>query len=162
MPSRTRGQANGSSSKRSGSYFAMRLLIGSSSICNPGTRSGERERTQSSSKSLTSHFPAAPTHNCLRKGGLKQISVIVKTRQGRRATTCVTGFENFQVEADDLAEGLRKACASSTSINPLPGKGAGQEVMVQGKQLKAVTDILFAKGVPKQWIETKDTTTGKK
>lgn len=33
--------------------------------------------------------------------------------------------------------------------------------MVQGKQLKAVTDLLVAKGVPKQWIEIKDTT-GKK
>jgi translation initiation factor 2D len=92
---------------------------------------------------------------------LRQISVVVKTRQGRRATTCVTGFENFQVEADYLAEELRKSCASSTSINPLPGKAAGQEVMVQGKQLKAVTDILIAKGVPKKWIEAKDMT-GKK
>lgn len=100
--------------------------------------------------------------DCLRKGELKQISVIVKTRQGRRATTCVTGFENFQVEADDLAEELRKACASSTSINPLPGKTTGQEIMVQGKQLKAVTDLLIAKGVPKQWIEAQDATTGKK
>ena len=125
-------------------------------------KSPETERTQSSSKNLMSRFPVAPTHDYLRKGGLKQISVIVKTRQGRRATTCVSGFENFQVEADDLAEGLRKACASSTSISPLPGKGAGQELMVQGKQLKAVTDLLIAKGVPKQWIETKDTTTGKK
>lgn len=77
-------------------------------------------------------------------------------------TTCVAGFENFQVEADYLAEGLRKACASSTSVNPLPGKAAGQEVMVQGKQLKAVIDLLYTKGVPKQWIEVKDTTTGKK
>jgi len=34
--------------------------------------------------------------------------------------------------------------------------------MVQGNQLKAVTDFLIVKGVPKQWIETKDTTTGKK
>jgi len=101
------------------------------------------------------------TYARLRKGKLKQISVIVKARQGRRATTCVIGFESFQVEADDLAEELRKVCASSTFVNPLPGKG-GQEVMVQGKQPKAVTDLLMAKGVPKQWIEAKDTTAGKK
>lgn len=93
---------------------------------------------------------------------MKHISVVVKARQGRRATTCVVGFENFQVEADDLAEELRKACASSTSVNPLPGKAAGQEVMVQGKQLKVVTDLLITRGVPKQWIEVKDTTTRKK
>ena len=102
------------------------------------------------------------TYTCLRKGELKQISVVVKARQGRRATTCVTGFENFQVEADYLAEELRKVCASSTSVNPLPGKAVGQEVMIQGKQLKAVTDLLMAKGVPKQWIEAKDITTVKK
>jgi len=34
--------------------------------------------------------------------------------------------------------------------------------MVQGKKLKAVTDLLIAKGVPKQWIEANDITTGKK
>lgn len=66
------------------------------------------------------------------------------------------------MEADDLMEELRKACASSTSVNPLPGKAAGQEVVVQGKQHKAVTDLLIAKGVPKQWIEAKDATAGKK
>lgn len=98
----------------------------------------------------------------VKKGELKQISILVKTRQGRRATTCITGFESFQVEAEDLAEELRKSCASSTSVNPLPGKVTGQEVMVQGKQLKAVVDLLIAKGIPKQWIEAKDTTTGKK
>ena len=100
-------------------------------------------------------------YECFRKGELKHISIVIKNRQGRRATTCITGFENFQVEADDLAEELRKSCASSTSVNPLPGRAAGQEVMVQGKQLKAVVDLLNAKGVPKQWIEAKDTT-GKK
>ena len=125
-------------------------------------RSPGKERTQLSSKGPTTYLLAAPTHDRLRKGNLKPVSVVVKTRQGRRATTCVAGFEAFQVEADDLAEGLRKTCASSTSVNPLPGKGAGQEVMVQGKQLKAVADLFIAKGVPKQWIETKDTTTGKK
>jgi translation initiation factor 2D len=77
-------------------------------------------------------------------------------------TTCATGFENFQIEADYLSEGLRRVCASSTSVNPLPGKGAGQEVMVQGKQLKAVLDLLLAKGVPKQWIEAKEITKGNK
>ena len=96
-----------------------------------------------------------------RKGELKPISAIAKARQRRRVVTCVAGFENFQVEADDLAEELRKSCASSTSVNPLPGKAAGQEVMVQGKHLKAVIDLLLAKGVPGQWIDAKDTT-GKK
>lgn len=36
------------------------------------------------------------------------------------------------------------------------------EVMVQGKQIKAVTDLLLAKGVPQKWIESADMTTKKK
>lgn len=40
---------------------------------------------------------------------------MVKIRQGRKASTLVTGFEPFFLGADDLAEELRRICASSTS-----------------------------------------------
>lgn len=36
-------------------------------------------------------------------------------RQGRKACTLVTGFEPYHLNAEDLAEELRKICASSTS-----------------------------------------------
>jgi translation initiation factor 2D len=49
-----------------------------------------------------------------RKGQLKPISVITKRRQGR-VMTLITGFESFFLVADELAEDLRKACASSTA-----------------------------------------------
>ena len=48
---------------------------------------------------------------------MKPISVVVKLRQGRKAATLVTGFEQYLLKADDLAEELRKLCASSTSGN---------------------------------------------
>ncbi|KAI5999980.1 hypothetical protein EDD15DRAFT_2235943 [Pisolithus albus] len=97
----------------------------------------------------------------LRKGELKPISVVAKTRQGRRANTLITGFEPFLLEAETMAEELRRICAGSTGVSPLPGKAARSEVLVQGKQIKAVVDFLLSKGVPKKWIETADLT-GKK
>lgn len=53
--------------------------------------------------------------NFLRKGAVKPISVGVKLRQGRKAATLITGFESYFLKADELAEELRKLCASSTS-----------------------------------------------
>lgn len=42
------------------------------------------------------------------------------------------------------------------------GKPNQYEVLVQGKQGKAVTEYLMSKGVPKKWIELEDTTEKKK
>jgi len=50
-----------------------------------------------------------------RKGSLKPISVIVKIRQGRKASTLISNFEPFFLTADFLAEELRRICASATS-----------------------------------------------
>ncbi len=48
------------------------------------------------------------------------------------------------------------------AVAPLPGKTAGLEVMVQGKQITAVCDLLVEKGIPKKWIESEDQTEKKK
>ncbi|KAH7908853.1 hypothetical protein BJ138DRAFT_1115485 [Hygrophoropsis aurantiaca] len=98
----------------------------------------------------------------LKKGQLKPISVIVKIRQGRKASTLITNFEPFFLVADELAEALRRLCASATSVSPMQGKNAGLEVLVQGKQIKAVSDLLLSRGVPKKWIESADQSGGKK
>jgi translation initiation factor 1 (eIF-1/SUI1) len=51
-----------------------------------------------------------------RKGALKPIQVVVKIRQGRKASTLVSGFESFAVlSGEEMAEDLRKICASATS-----------------------------------------------
>jgi translation initiation factor 2D len=105
--------------------------------------------------------------------------VQIKIRQGRKACTLVTGFEPFQLAADDLADVLRHTCASSTTgarhymftglptdfarpVAPLQGKNAGLEVMVQGKQMGPVTQLLMARGVPKRYIELEDMSDKKK
>ncbi|KAG1725024.1 hypothetical protein EDD22DRAFT_927327 [Suillus occidentalis] len=90
----------------------------------------------------------------LKKGQIKPISVVVKVRQGRKATTLITGFEPFFLEAVALAEELKTRCASSTSVSPAPGKSSGMEVLVQGKKTKEVTEFLASRGVPKRWVHT--------
>ncbi|KAG1728976.1 uncharacterized protein EDB91DRAFT_1160397 [Suillus paluster] len=90
----------------------------------------------------------------LKKGQLKPISVVVKIRQGRKACTLITGFEPFFLEAVNLAEELKTICASSTSASPASGKSSGMEVLVQGKQIKAVTEFFASRGVPKRWVVT--------
>jgi hypothetical protein len=39
----------------------------------------------------------------------------VKTRQGRKTVTIVTGLETFGVDIEEFAEELRKLCAGSAS-----------------------------------------------
>ncbi|KAJ7145797.1 hypothetical protein C8R44DRAFT_755904 [Mycena epipterygia] len=92
----------------------------------------------------------------VKKGALKAIQVAVKIRQGRKASTLVSGFEPFLViSGEDMAEDLRKICAGATSVSPRVST-PGVEVLVQGKQSKIVVDYLTTKGIPKKWIEVID------
>lgn len=113
----------------------------------------------------------------------------MKVRQGgRKACTFLTGFEAFGLDGDGLAEALRVKCAGATSVNALSGgsgggggggggsggggggakggsgKGGGvkEEVMVQGKQVQAVAELLKERGVPKRWVVVDDLTGGGK
>ncbi|KAF8662770.1 hypothetical protein AX16_001128 [Volvariella volvacea WC 439] len=106
------------------------------------------------------HEISAEGHDTVRKKGeVQSIQVVMKMRQGRKASTLITGFEPFLViNAEEMAEDLRKICAGATSVSPIPGKPAnsGSEVFVQGKQSKTVVDYLIGKGIPKKWIEVQD------
>ncbi|KAJ7682865.1 hypothetical protein B0H17DRAFT_1075171 [Mycena rosella] len=92
-----------------------------------------------------------------KKGALKPIQVAVKIRQGRKASTLISGFEPFLVvSGEEMAEDLRKICAGATSVSPRVGATPGLEILVQGKQSKVVVDYLTEKGIPKKWIEVLD------
>jgi translation initiation factor 2D len=108
-----------------------------------------------------------------KKGALRPIHIATKSRQGRKTCTFITGFEQFQLSGDALAEALRVRCASSTSgmyclvglrwslffslpdmlciVSPVAG--GAHELMVQGKQTSAVLELLGSLGVPEKWIE---------
>ncbi|KDQ16990.1 hypothetical protein BOTBODRAFT_172600 [Botryobasidium botryosum FD-172 SS1] len=98
----------------------------------------------------------------LKKGKLSPISIVIKLRQGKRASTLITDFEAFLLTADFLCAELQKSCASSTSSAPVKGKPNAIEVLVQGKHAKAVTDLLISQGVPKHFITFEDLTDKKK
>ncbi|KAI0298457.1 hypothetical protein B0F90DRAFT_1952301 [Multifurca ochricompacta] len=99
-----------------------------------------------------------------KKGALRPIAITAKIRQGRKACTLITGFEPYRLSADALADALRVRCASSTSVSPVSGGGGGggHEVMVQGKQIPTVIELLGSMGIPKKWIEATDMTDKKK
>ena len=82
--------------------------------CKAGTRYKQREKTQYSGRSchLVVHGLRGAVY---RKGQLKPISVVVKVRQGRRASTLVTGFEPFFLEGEEMADEFRRLCACATS-----------------------------------------------
>lgn len=116
----------------------------------------------------------APFHSILRNGetlddpktkpkaGLApKVGILLETRGGNKTVTRVFGFEPFFVNAQPLADELRKGCASSTSVEPFKG-GKGMEVMVQGPQKDAVVKALEKRGVMKAWIEVNDKTKGGK
>ena len=50
-----------------------------------------------------------------KKGVLRHITVATKARQGYRANPFITGFMQYHLSGDALAEELRAGCASSTT-----------------------------------------------
>ena len=100
----------------------------------------------SSGKSFVLGFNTRVIHvrRC-REGKPNPISVNVAHR-GNHIVTCVSGFEIFRLDADGLAEGLRTACASSTTVQPDPRKPELKQIMVQGEHVEVVAECLIARG----------------
>ncbi|CAO3585977.1 unnamed protein product [Absidia cylindrospora] len=100
----------------------------------------------------------------LKKGAPKTIEVMQEIRQGRKTVTKLTGMESFGLEIDDLCKELTKLCASSATHSQIHGtspKTPLYEIMVQGPQMKNVSELLLRKGVPKKFIFVNDKTAKK-
>lgn len=96
-----------------------------------------------------------------KRGSPPKVQILLETRQGRKTVTRLTGLEAYFVEPSQLADELRNKCASSTSVNPVPGstsKHPQMEVLVQGPQTKAVTESLESRGIAKKHINVVDKT----
>lgn len=94
------------------------------------------------------------------KAGLApRIEIVLETRSGNKTATRVHGFEAYFIQAQPLADELRKTCAGSTSAEPYKaGKGNVMEVMVQGPQRDSVIKALEKRGVARAWIDVVDKT----
>ncbi|KAI9275983.1 hypothetical protein BY458DRAFT_489044 [Sporodiniella umbellata] len=101
----------------------------------------------------------------LKKGLPKPIEIVQEIRQGRKTVTKVTGIESYNLDIDELVKEFTKLCASSVTTNPVHGvspKNPLFEIMIQGPQIKNVTEFLLHRGVPKKLIESTDKTQKKK
>lgn len=96
-----------------------------------------------------------------RAGPAPRVQMTLETRSGNKTATKVHGLEAFYIAPQQLADELRKACASSTSVEPFKG-GKGMEVMVQGPQQAHVMKALEKRGVGKAFVEFVDKTKGGK
>jgi translation initiation factor 2D len=70
----------------------------------------------------TNDFPSSPPPfwriltKFRRKGSLSPIQIVTRLRNSRKATTRITGFEPFHaIDAEEMADDLRKVCAGATS-----------------------------------------------
>ena len=102
-----------------------------------------------------------------KSGTPPKVHITLETRSGNKTVTKVSGLEAYYINPKPLADELRKVCAGSTSVDPLPG-GAKKnekevmEVMIQGPQKEAVVKALERRGVSARWVEVQDKTKGKK
>lgn len=98
----------------------------------------------------------------VKKGSPSKIQVTTQTVLGRKKTTTILNFEQFNIKPQKLAEDLKNACSGSTAINPSKHNPSIMEVMVQGPHGNTATDYLKSKGVPIAFIEFEDKSKGKK
>jgi len=95
----------------------------------------------------------------IKKGAVKPVQISVENRQGRKFLTRLSGLEDFCISPDKLAQELKISCAASTSVQQLPAKGAGKEILIQGNVVSEVGEMLITQyQVSKKYIETKDST----
>ncbi|KAL0075733.1 hypothetical protein J3Q64DRAFT_1769015 [Phycomyces blakesleeanus] len=108
------------------------------------------------------HSIAFPGKNpTVHKGNPKPIEITQEIRQGRKTVTKLAGFEGFGLDMDELCKELTKLCASSVTHNPIHGtspKNPMHEIMVQGPQIKNVSQLVMDKGVPKRFVCVNDKT----
>ena len=102
---------------------------------------------------MISDFDRHSGYSILPREGTPNPISVNAVRRNNHKITYISSFEAFGLDADNLAEGLRKACASSTAVQPDPRNPKSKQIMVQGEHVKAVADCLIAKGVQRQWIE---------
>ncbi|KAI9136299.1 hypothetical protein BKA69DRAFT_1129219 [Paraphysoderma sedebokerense] len=104
--------------------------------------------------------------NCepvVKKGLPKPVAITVESRQGRKTVTLVRNLELFQLNPDELVKDFSVKCASSCTINDIPGPGKEKmvEIQIQGSKVKEVIEVLGRFGIGAKWTEVTDKLKGK-
>ena len=101
--------------------------------------------------------------NAVRRGELPQVHVSTAKRAGGKSVTMVRGLEAYLLDPEAEARELARLLARSASCADVPGKGAQQEVVVQGEVVNQVVERLTsaAVGVPRDRIRAPESKKGK-
>ncbi|KAJ2659407.1 hypothetical protein IW148_004238 [Coemansia sp. RSA 1199] len=98
-------------------------------------------------------IPGSPS--VVRQGRPPFVDILCEKKMGNKVVTRAIGLEVYGVDPAMLAKELRVACASSTSVDPIPGKKT-VSVLVQGHQVKIMTKLLHARGLPADLLKVTD------
>ncbi|KAJ1942696.1 hypothetical protein FBU59_003126 [Linderina macrospora] len=91
-------------------------------------------------------------------GAPPQIDILCEKKMGNKVITRTVGLEKYDIDPHVVAKELRTICASSTTVDPVPGKKNALAVMVQGHHVGAVTKLLEKHGLPSRLIGVTDKT----
>ena len=59
--------------------------------------------------------------------------------------TLIENLETYGIDPEELGHQVQIGVACSTSVSPLPGKGRGVQLMIQGNQVNYVAQLLLGK-----------------
>ncbi|KAJ2724654.1 hypothetical protein GGI07_001806 [Coemansia sp. Benny D115] len=97
--------------------------------------------------------PSAP-----KIGNPTSVEIVCEKKMGNKVFTRVIGLEPYGFEPAAIAKELRTICASSTGVDPIPGKKNAQSVHAQGHQVAAVSKLLEKHGLPARLLKVTDKT----
>ncbi|KAJ2822079.1 hypothetical protein IWW50_004370 [Coemansia erecta] len=84
------------------------------------------------------------------------VDIFCEKKMGNKVVTRAVGLEAYGVDPAVVAKELRTMCASSTTVDPVPGKKGVVAVIVQGHQVKAVTKLLEKHGLAAELLKVSD------
>jgi translation initiation factor 2D len=91
--------------------------------------------------------------SAVRKGAPVPVTIVSERRQGSKRVTRVAGVEAFLIDPSALATECSRKYAAASALSDLPGKHAGQEILVQGEVASEVAEQLHRDhGVPRKYL----------
>eukprot|EP01117_Protostelium_nocturnum_P006218 TRINITY_DN2241_c0_g1_i1.p1 TRINITY_DN2241_c0_g1~~TRINITY_DN2241_c0_g1_i1.p1 ORF type:complete len:453 (+),score=112.17 TRINITY_DN2241_c0_g1_i1:539-1897(+) len=90
----------------------------------------------------------------IRKGSPGPINITLEDRQQRKHITHIFGLESFGINPNSVSSEFNKLFAASTTVQQLPGKTAGKEVLIQGDFVKEIATYIIEKySIPKKYLQ---------
>lgn len=79
----------------------------------------------------------------IKKGKPEPIEITISQRAANKQVTLINNLETFGIDPHSLAHTLQIGVAASASVNPVPNKKEGMQVLVQGNQVLFLAKLLL-------------------